>query len=80
MEKPSIKTGQQISIVIVIVNISSSSSILMYGAAESWALTEVQGAQLETFHNGCLRQIMGLHRGPDGPSTFELLARTSQHG
>ena len=25
----------------------------MYGAAESWALTEAQGAQLETFHNGC---------------------------
>ena len=39
---------------------------LMYGAAESWALTEAQGAQLETFHNGCLRQMMGLHRGPDG--------------
>ena len=48
---------------------------LMYGAAESWALTEAQGAQLETFHNGCL---MGLHRGPDGPSTAELLARTGQ--
>ena len=27
------------------------------------------------FHNGCLRQMMGLHRGPDGPSTAELLAR-----
>ena len=50
----------------------------MYGAAESWALTEAQGAQLETFHNGCLRQMMGLHRGPDGPSTAELLARTGQ--
>ena len=42
------------------------------------ALTEAQGAQLETFHNDCLRQMMGLHRGPDGPSTAELLARTSQ--
>ena len=51
---------------------------LMYGAAESWALTEAQGAQLETFQNGCLRQMMGLHRGPDGPSTTLLLARTSQ--
>jgi len=51
---------------------------LLYGAAESWALTEAQGAQLETFHNGCLRQMMGLHRGPDGPSTAELLARTGQ--
>ena len=47
---------------------------LMYGAAESWALREEQGAQLETFHNGCLRQMMGLHRGPDGPSTADLLA------
>ena len=28
--------------------------------------------------NGCLRQMMGLHRGPDGPSTAELLARTDQ--
>ena len=51
---------------------------LMYGTAESWALTEAQGAQLETFHNGCLGQMMGLHRGPDGPSTAELLARTGQ--
>ena len=51
---------------------------VMYGAAESWALTEAQGAQLETFQNGCLRQMMGLHRGPDGPSTVELLARTGQ--
>ena len=25
-----------------------------------------------------LRQMMGLHRGPDGPSTAELLARTGQ--
>ena len=41
-------------------------------------LTEAQGAQLEAFHNGCLRQMMGLHRGPDGPSTAELLARTGQ--
>ena len=51
---------------------------LMYGAAESRALTEAQGAQLKTLHNGCLRQMMGLHRGPDGLSTAELLARTSQ--
>ena len=29
---------------------------LMYSAAES--LTEAQGAQLETFHNGCLRQMI----------------------
>ena len=50
---------------------------LMYGAAESWALAEAQGAQLETFHNGCLRQMMGLHRGPDewawGQAVFDWL-------
>ena len=51
---------------------------LTYGAAESKALTEAQGAQLETFHNGRLRQMMGPHRGLDGPSTAELLARTGQ--
>ena len=45
---------------------------------ESWTLTEAQGVRPETFHNGCLREMMGLHRGPDGPSTAELLARTSQ--
>ena len=56
-----------------------------YGAGEhalivyiKLALTEAQGAQLEIFHNGCLRQMMGLHRGPDGLSTAELLARTGQ--
>ena len=50
----------------------------MHRAAASWALSKAQGAQLETFHNGCLKQMMGLHRGPDGPSTTELLARTGQ--
>ena len=45
----------------------------MYGAAESWALTEAQGAQLETFHNGCKRQMMGLHRGPDDVMVKQLL-------
>ena len=33
---------------------------LMYGAAESWALTEAQGAQLETFHKW-------LPKADDGP-------------
>ena len=44
---------------------------LMYCAAESRALTE-----LETFHNGSLRQI--LHHGPDGPSNAEFMATTGQ--
>ena len=26
------------------------------------ALAEAQGAQLETFHNACLRQMLGLHQ------------------
>ena len=34
---------------------------LMCGVAESRALTGAQGARLETFHNGCLRQMMGLY-------------------
>ena len=34
---------------------------LMCGAAESWALIEAQGAQLETFHGACPRQVLGLH-------------------
>ena len=36
----------------------------MYGAAESWALAEAQGAWLETFRNACLRWMLGLRRGP----------------
>ena len=52
---------------------------LMYGAAESWALTEAQGAQLETFHNGCLRQMMGqMAQGQMAPprlSCWPALAR-----
>ena len=39
---------------------------------------QAQGAQLGTFHKSCLRQMLGLHCGPDVPSTAELLARTSQ--
>ena len=51
---------------------------LMYGAAESWALTEAQGAQLETFHNGCLRQKMGTTAAQTAPpplSCWPALAR-----
>ena len=42
-------------------------SHLMYGAAESWALTGSQAAQLETFHNSCMRRMMGRYRGTGGP-------------
>ena len=41
-------------------------SRLMYGAAESWALTGSQAAQLETFHNSCMRRMMGRHWGTGG--------------
>ena len=44
---------------------------LMYGVAESWALTKAQGAQLETLHNGCLRQMMA----PPRLSCWPTLAR-----
>ena len=40
---------------------------LMLGLMVITGCQEEEGAQLETFHNGCLRQMMGLHRGPDGP-------------
>ena len=48
---------------------------LMYGAAESWALTGSQAAQLETFHKSCMRRMMGRYRGTGGPSTAELPGR-----
>ena len=47
-------------------------------AAESWALTGSQAAQLETFHNACMRRMMGRYRGTGGPSTAELLDVTGQ--
>ena len=50
----------------------------MYGAAESWALTGSQAAQLETFHNSCMRRMMGRYRGTGGPSTAELLGVAGQ--
>ena len=53
-------------------------SRLMYGAAESWALTGSQAAQLETSHNSCMRRMMGRYRGTRGPSTAELLDGTGQ--
>ena len=53
-------------------------SRLMNGAAESWALTGSQAAQLETFHNACMRRMMGRYWGTGGPSTAELLDVTGQ--
>ena len=53
-------------------------SRLTYGAAESWALTSSQAAQLETFHSSCVRRVMGRYRGIGGPSTAELLDATGQ--
>ena len=38
-------------------------SRLMYGAAEPWALTLSQVAQLETLHNSCMHRMMGRYRG-----------------
>ena len=38
-------------------------SHLMYGAAESWALTGSQAAQLETFHNSYMHRMMGRYQG-----------------
>ena len=44
---------------------------------QAWALREAHVAQLETSHKR-LGQMLGLHHGPDDPSTAELLATTGQ--
>ena len=36
------------------------------------------GCQLETFHNSCMRRMMGRYRGTGGPSTAELLGVAGQ--
>ena len=46
-------------------------SRLMYGAADGlpgMSVTGSQAAQLETFHNSCMRRMMGRYRGTGGPS------------
>ena len=48
-------------------------SCTLYGASESWVLTEAQGAQPRD-----LPICLGLHRDPNGSSTAELLATTGQ--
>ena len=41
-------------------------------------VTSSQAAQLEIFHNSCMRRMMGRYRGREGPSTAELLVVTRQ--
>ena len=55
-----------------------SAELLKPGCRGVMGLTEAQGAQLETFHNACirLRQMLGPHHGPDDPSIAELVATT----
>lgn len=41
-------------------------SILMYGAAETWALTHTQWRRVDAFHTDCLRYLTRTqHRGPN---------------
>ena len=49
-------------------------SVLLYGAAESWALTESQVHRLSVFHTTCLRRIMRVSR-LDMVSNEELCSR-----
>ena len=49
-------------------------SVLLYGAAESWALTESQLHRMCMFHNTCLRRILGVAR-LDMVSNVELFER-----
>jgi hypothetical protein len=50
-------------------------SVLLYGAAESWALTDSQLHRLCVFHTTCLRRIMGVSR-LDRVTNEELFARS----
>jgi hypothetical protein len=53
--------------------------ILLYGAAETWALTEAQWRRVNVFHTSCLRLITKHHRrGPDMISNAQLFADTQQ--
>jgi hypothetical protein len=50
---------------------------LLYGAAESWALTEKQLRRLDVFHNNCLRTTLGVRlRGASSMSNAQLYAET----
>ena len=49
-------------------------SVLLYGAAESWALTESQLHRVCVFHTTCLRRILGVSR-TDHVSNEELFAQ-----
>ena len=51
---------------------------LLYGAAESWALTRAQEHKLDVFNNNNLRRITGQRRGPDGISNAQLYELTGQ--
>ena len=49
---------------------------LLYGAAESWALTAAQTRRLDAFHTTCLRRLLGTRRREGGISNREVYAAT----
>ncbi len=51
----------------------------MYGAVESWALTESQLHRMSVFHTTCLRRILGVARMDMVPNE-ELCARAGMPG
>jgi len=51
---------------------------LIYGGAETWALTQAQEQQLDVFNTSCLRRILGIRLGPDVISNADLYARCDQ--
>ena len=54
-------------------------SVLLHGAAESWALPRTQLSRLETLHNTRLRCITRDTVGrPDSISTKDLMQKTHQ--
>jgi hypothetical protein len=50
---------------------------LLYGAAESWALTASQAHQLNVFNTSCLRRILGLTRA-DHARNEQLYSESEQ--
>ena len=52
--------------------------ILVYGGAESWALTKSQLRRLDVFNANCLRSMLGVGRGVGTLSLQELYAITHQ--
>ena len=74
-------SGLLLLLVVVVVVVCSAMvlSVLLHGAAESWALSRNQLSRLETLHNSWLRCITRDTVGrPDSISTKDLMEKAHQ--